>query len=635
MKNDNLNKVYEDTIAEIEKRVGEFKAKLDSGTSDPNNFITALNKSTTKTYSAMSAAENGLKKYRRNWELVRRKLWEYIPVMIITNLSIFLISRVDSIIAGNFVGKEAFSAVNIFFPVSVFIGAFSTITAQGISTSISTAMGTNDTKEIARVRGASLHITVGMAIFTGLIQIPITIAIIHSYNLSPELHSMTWQYAIGCMISAPFSVISTVGTLLLQIAGKMKPLMVLSISEGVANVVFDLFFVAVLQMGVAGTGYGTLCANLIRCTATVIYLWKKTDFRKAKFYWPPLRLTGSILRVGLPDAAFPVISAIQNYFILLIVMEEFGMDGSVFNGAASFCLSLAQVLILGIQAGTRPLMGLFIGARDQAAVKELLKQSVAAVLIIIGTATALFELFPQVVYAINGIREIPEGGIACLRIYSILFIIRGFTFMIRLYLSNMKDIRFATLLTLFGNASIPVFAFLILLIAPGPFVYLSYTLTEVLVLLLSLLRYRKLAGREESRNSDITELFMTVRPEDAVAASRELRRFADEHGIEKSVSYKIALSMEEMVAYVKSAHALSKGRDDQTSVEVMVRFLDKNNAVFVTLDSGECIALDKDSQKEALITDNYNLIKKLAKEVTYQYILKLNYTTLTFQANQK
>ena len=148
-------------------------------------------------------------------------------------------------------------------------------------------------------------------------------------------------------------------------------------------------------------------------------------------------------------------------------MEEFGMDGSVINGAASFCLSLAQVLILGIQAGTRPLMGLFIGARDQTAVKELLKQSVAAVLIIIGTATALFELFPQVVYAINGIREIPEGGIACLRIYSILFIIRGFTFMIRLYLSNMKDVRFATLLTLFGNASIPVFAFLILLIAPG------------------------------------------------------------------------------------------------------------------------------------------------------------------------
>jgi len=582
----------------------------------------------------MNSEEKGLIKYRRNWGLVRHKLREYITVMIISNLSIFLISCVDSIIAGNFVGKEAFASINIFFPVTVFMGVFSALNAQGISTSISTAMGTNDIKEIARIKGALLHITAGMAILSGLIQIPITIAIINSYNLSPELYRMTWQYAIGSMISTPFSLISTAATLYLQITGKMKASMFLSISEGVANVVFDLFFVAVLHMGVAGTGYGTLCANLIRCSATVAYLWKKTDFHKTKFYRPSLRVVGSILKLGISDAAFPLINAFQNYFILLIVMKEFGMYGSVINGAVYFCLSFVSVLILGIQTGFRPLMGLFIGARDQAAVKELLKQSFTAVLIIIGTVTILFELFPQLVYSINGIREIPEGGIACLRIYSVLFIIQGFSFMLRLYLNNMKDVRYATLLTLFGYASVPVFAFLILLIAPGPLIYFSYTLTEVLILTLSFLRYRKLIGQEESHQNDAIELYMTVRPEDAVAASREVRRFADEHGIEKSVSYKIALSLEEMVAYVKSANALSKGTDDQTSVDVIIRFLDKNNAVFVTLDGGECIALDEDSQKEELITDNYNLIKKIAKEVTYQYILNLNYTTLTFQTRQ-
>ena len=582
----------------------------------------------------MNSEEKGLYKYRRNWGLVRHKLREYITVMIIANLSIFLISCVDSIIAGNFVGKEAFASINIFFPVTVFMGVFSTLNAQGISTSISTAMGTNDIKEIARIKSAFLHITVGMAILSGLIQIPITIAIINSYNLSPELYRMTWQYAIGSMISTPFSLISTAATLYLQITGKMKASMFLSILEGAANVVFDLFFVAVLHMGVAGTGYGTLCANLIRCSATVAYLWKKTDFHKTKFYRPSLRVVGSILKLGISDAAFPVINAFQNYFILLIVMKEFGMYGSVINGAVYFCLSFVSVLILGIQAGFRPLMGLFIGARDQAAVKELLKQSFTAVLIIIGTVTILLELFPQLVYSINGIREIPEGGIACLRIYSVLFIIQGFSFMLRLYLNNMKDVRYATLLTLFGYASVPVFAFLILLIAPGPLIYFSYTLTEVLILTLSFLRYRKLIGQEESHQNDAIELYMTVRPEDAVAASQEVRRFADEHGIEKSVSYKIALSLEEMVAYVKSANALSKGTDDQTSVDVIIRFLDKNNAVFVTLDGGECIALDEDSQKEELITDNYNLIKKIAKEVTYQYILNLNYTTLTFQTRQ-
>lgn len=65
MTNKNLDKVYEDAIAEIEKNVSEFKAKLDAGTADPEKFITlseieslwaSLNRSTTKTYSDMISA---------------------------------------------------------------------------------------------------------------------------------------------------------------------------------------------------------------------------------------------------------------------------------------------------------------------------------------------------------------------------------------------------------------------------------------------------------------------------------------------------------------------------------------------------------------------------------------------------
>ena len=65
MANNGLNKAYEDAIAELEKKIGEFKAQLDAGTADPENFITlseieqlwaSLNRSTTKTYSDMISA---------------------------------------------------------------------------------------------------------------------------------------------------------------------------------------------------------------------------------------------------------------------------------------------------------------------------------------------------------------------------------------------------------------------------------------------------------------------------------------------------------------------------------------------------------------------------------------------------
>ena len=65
----------------------------------------------------------------------------------------------------------------------------------------------------------------------------------------------------------------------------------------------------------------------------------------------------------------------------------------------------------------------------------------------------------------------------------------------------------------------------------------------------------------------------------------------------------------------------------------MVRFKDRNSAVFVSLDEGDCISLDKDDEKHRLITNNYDLIKKIAKDVEYQYILNLNYTRITIQTN--
>lgn len=47
----------------------------------------------------MTSSLKGLEKYRRNWGIVRQKLLEYIPFMIITNLSVFLIICVDGVIA--------------------------------------------------------------------------------------------------------------------------------------------------------------------------------------------------------------------------------------------------------------------------------------------------------------------------------------------------------------------------------------------------------------------------------------------------------------------------------------------------------------------------------------------------------
>ena len=86
----------------------------------------------------------------------------------------------------------------------------------------------------------------------------------------------------------------------------------------------------------------------------------------------------------------------------------------------------------------------------------------------------------------------------------------------------------------------------------------------------------------------------------------------------------VALCMEEMVAY---AVAANEGKD--ISAQVSVRFM-SDSAMFTILDDGEYIALVEGRENQELITNIYDLVKRIANEVNYQRVLDLNYTIMRF-----
>lgn len=582
-----------------------------------------------------------LLKYRRRGDLTARKLAEYIPAMLFTNLSTLLLISVDGIVAGNLVGKDALSSINIFLPVDIAVGALSSLVASGIATCLSTAMGKNDAAALDHIKGVSLRIMAAMAVIVGIVQIPVVLLVIRSYGLTDEMYEMTMQYAIGMMICAPLGLVSTVGTYYLQIAGKMKVLMILSVIEGLANLAFDVLYTGVFHMGVAGTGFGTVTANVIRCSLTVIYLFRYTDMFRSDTKKVSLSDVKNILSFGVPDFSYALILALQNYLIMQVLLSAFGSDGGAIKGVNSLCFSITNVLIMGIAGSVRPLMGLHAGAEDKAGLGILMRQGMVLGIVCAGLATAVIELQTEWFYVISGVHDIPEGGILSVRLYALFLILRSCNTLFRMYLSNRKDSKYATLLTVCGNATLPVFAFILWKTAPAPCIFLAYTATELLTFALSFARYCKWIRKDrkeiEENGEDIV-LYMSVKPDEAVEASREIRSFAKENGISDKIAYRTALCMEEMVAYAREADAIdplaglgvSGKKRNKLSVEVTVRFKGKNEAVFVELDNGRCIALDKNEVTQKLITDNYELLRKLAKSVEYQYILNLNYTKFTF-----
>ena len=561
----------------------------------------------------------------RTGGLTRKKLIEYIPAMLITNLSTLLLISVDGLVVGNLVGGKALSAVNIFSPATLLIGVISVLIASGIGICLSTGIGANDPQKLLRTKSAMKKMMAIAAIFVAVAQIPAVYLIISSYQLSPEMEAMTRQYAIGIMISSPFGLISTVGVHQLQIVGKMKALMWLAIMEGIANLVLDVVFVSVFHMGVAGAGFGTAGANVLRCTATVLFLVKKTNIfhsHGVKSGWKECR---EILSYGLPDASHALILAAQNYFITLVILSTFGEDGGIIKGTCAFAFSVTNVLITSVQGSLRPLMGLMIGSKDHDGTRMLLRQGLTFVTIFVSIIVVIIELFPGMFYYFHGVYDIPSGGELSLQLNAISFLFVGFNTIFRLYYSNRKDTRFSSTLTVVGHAAIPLIAFILTRFLPGPFLWLSNLIAELIILAFNMKRYTYWLEKDiAEQDKDEKTFYLTVTPDNAVEASQMIRGFAKENGYPADIAYNVGLCLEEMVAYIEASQ---DGAEIDT--QIIIRF-SHDAAHLIIIDNGRCITLDDDPESQALITNNYALIKRLAKSAQHRYVLNLNYTMFEF-----
>lgn len=557
--------------------------------------------------------------------LTSKKLLEYIPVMILTNISVLLLVSVDGLVVGNLVGEQALSSVSIFYPAIALIGVISAWVACGSATSLSAAMSKNENSKILHLKHTINFLTIASAVFIGIAQIPAVHLIINSYKLSPELHDLTWQYAIGVMCSMPFGLISNVGVYQLQIIGKMKMLGVLALIEGCTNLIFDLMFVKFFRMGVAGAGYGTLCANLVRSFLTVAYLAKKTGLYKCHGAKINIHDIKEILINGLPEASNSIMLAIQSYFMLSIIIKSFGEFGGAIKSCCDFSTNVALIFINSIQSSARPLISIMNGSEDYKGLRILIRQCVLLITGFIGIFTAMIWFFPRIVYRIHGINNVPNGAILSLRIYSVCFLLLGFNTLFRAYFSNCGQAKYSSILTIIGNSTLAFFALILSKSFLGSDVWLAYSCKELLMLSVNLCFYwnkLKLKANQVERNS--TVLYMTVKPEDAIAASRQIRHYADDNSYPPKISNRISLAMEEMVAYA------AKSQNNQNiQIQIVIRFF-KDRAIFVMLDDGKCIALDSNNKIQELITDNYGLLKKVAKSVKYQYILNMNYTIFEF-----
>lgn len=350
-------------------------------------------------------------------------LYFALPLMV-GNFFQQLYNTVDSIIVGNFVGKEALAAIgSVDSIINTYIGFFVGLSA-GAGVVISQYFGAADDENVHKAVHTTIAITLIMAIGTTIISLLTTDIFLKisrvPQDVWPEAETYLGIYFMGLV----GLLIYNMGSGILRAVGDSKHPLYFLIFSALSNTLLDIIFVAKLRLGVAGAAYATIISQALSALLVLYTLVRSKEcyriiFSKIKIYPKHLK---QIFRIGLPTALQMMVTAFSNVFVQSYI-NSFGsaaMAGySSYNKIDKVCILPLQSIGLAITT----FMGQNIGAGNKEraiqGVKISTRMNVITAIILL---TVLWIFAPYLVYIFNQDSEVIKFGTMFLRTMSPFFL---------------------------------------------------------------------------------------------------------------------------------------------------------------------------------------------------------------------
>jgi putative MATE family efflux protein len=275
-----------------------------------------------------------------------------------------LFSIVDSIVVGNFIGKEALAAVGASFPVIFVMVSMIIGLVMGTTVVIAQYFGAG---ELGKVRSAidTMYIYCAVAgvistIAGLLLSEPLLRLLDLPENILPKAVLYLKVYLSGMLIYFGYNGTSAV----LRGLGDSKTPLYFLIIATVANIIFVLLFVAVFQWGIAGAAGATVLANALAFGLAVY--WLNRTHKVIRISITGLKFDRQIfresIRIGLPTGIQQTLVAIGGLALLSIV-NRFGTDVIAGYSVAGRLDAMALIPAMSFSQALSTFVGQNIGAK--------------------------------------------------------------------------------------------------------------------------------------------------------------------------------------------------------------------------------------------------------------------------------
>jgi len=192
--------------------------------------------------------------------------------LVLGNLFQLTYNAADSVIVGRFVGKNALAAVGVCNPMTTLIILFLNGLCMGAGILMGNHYGKGDMETLKKQISTTAIAGIVFSLAITLLSVPFARQILIVMQADEEILDLSVQYLRIILLGIVFTFLYNFFSSTLRALGDaITPLYFLMISA-VINILGDLLFVAVLDLGCNGCAISTVVSEAVCCLLCIIYI---------------------------------------------------------------------------------------------------------------------------------------------------------------------------------------------------------------------------------------------------------------------------------------------------------------------------------------------------------------------------
>ena len=289
---------------------------------------------------------------------------------------------VDGFFVSNFAGITAFAAVNLIMPFLIIIATVGFMFGTGGTAVVAKTLGEGDKEKANKYFSLFVYTVFGLGVFFSILGIVFIRPISILLGAEGELLENCVVYARIILGVLPFYVLQLLFQSFFVTAEKPQLGLVVTVSSGITNMIFDAMLVVLLphEYKLAGAAVATAMSQVVGGVVPLFYFFRKNSsiLRLGKTSYDKK----AILRVCINGSSEFMSSVSMSIVAMLYNMQLLkyaGENGVAAYGVMMYVSMIFSAAFIGYSIGTAPVIGYHNGAQNYTELKGLLRKSLIMV----------------------------------------------------------------------------------------------------------------------------------------------------------------------------------------------------------------------------------------------------------------